>query len=265
MPVLPWWNWSISARATRPVRLETHRPTPITEVIQDLLLTNKPPTHSERYDEARLWTAQLHRRQARNGKPVPYISHLIAVSGLVWEDGGTEDQAIAGLLHDSIEEAGQSHASIAERFGDGVVGIVRDCTDTAEGLTGAGKEPWLVRKTRYVASLEHKSETSLLVTAAVKAHNARKMMLDGRRDPGSWDRFKAGLDGTAWYLLRIHQTLSQRLPDSRSNELLGGSVKEILASESYRRIVPNGIAPAVWAAGYLERPETHRSRSVHGT
>jgi (p)ppGpp synthase/HD superfamily hydrolase len=226
-------------------------------------MTNGPPTHSERYEEALLWAAQLHRSQARKGKPVPYISHLISVSGLVWEDDGTEDQAIAGLLHDSMEDAGQSHSSIAERFGEEVAGIVRDCTDTAEGLTGVGKEPWLVRKTRYVASLDHKSETSLLVTAADKAHNARDMVLDGRRDPHGWDRFTAGLNGTAWYLLRIHQTLSHRLPGSRSTELLGDAVKEILSSEAYLRIVPHGIAPAVWAAGYLERPETHRSGSAH--
>ena len=219
-------------------------------------MTNKPPTHSERYDEALLWTAQLHRHQARNGKSVPYISHLIAVSGLVWEDGGTEDQAIGGLLHDSIEDAGQSQTSIAERFGEEVAAIVVDCTDTAEGLTGVGKEPWLVRKTRYVASLEHKSETSLLVTAADKAHNARDMVLDARRDPASWDRFKAGLDGTAWYLLRIHQTLSHRLSGSRSNELLGEAVNEILTSEAYGRLVPHGVAPAAWAARYLERTQS---------
>ena len=65
-------------------------------------MTNSTPAHTERYDQALLWTAQLHRNQFRKGKPVPYISHLIAVSGLVWEDGGTEDQAIAALLHDAM-------------------------------------------------------------------------------------------------------------------------------------------------------------------
>ncbi len=90
------------------------------------------------------------------------------------------------------------------------------------------------------------------------------MVLDARRDPGSWERFKAGLDGTAWYMLRIHQTLNQRLPGSRSNELLGEAVNEILFSVSYGRLVPHGIAPAVWAAGYLERPETHRHGSTVG-
>ena len=65
-------------------------------------MTNGTPAHSERYDQALIWAAQLHRHQFRKGKSVPYISHLIAVSGLVWEDGGTEDQAIAALLHDAM-------------------------------------------------------------------------------------------------------------------------------------------------------------------
>ncbi len=106
-----------------------------------------------------------------------------------------------------------------------------------------------------MAALEHKSEGSLRVTAADKAHNARDMVLDARRDARSWERFNAGLDGTAWYLLRIHQSLSHRLPGSRSNELLGESVREILASDAYQDLVPLGIVPAVWAAGYLERQE----------
>ncbi|WP_315860236.1 HD domain-containing protein [Cyanobium sp. Cruz-8H5] len=198
----------------------------------------------------------MHRFQTRNGKSVPYLSHLIAVSALVWEDGGSENEAIAGLLHDAIEDAGQNHGSIAERLGAEVADFVLDCTDTAEGLTGASKEPWLVRKTRYVASLEHKRQGSLRVKAADKAHNARDQVLDARRDSASWDRFKAGLDGTAWYLLSIHQTLSDRLPGSRSNELLGEAVNEILSSEAYGRLVPSGIAPAVWAAGYLERTQS---------
>lgn len=102
------------------------------------------------------------------------------------------------------------------------------------------------------------------MTAADKAHNARDMVLDARRNPRSWKRFNAGLDGTAWYLLRIHQTLSHRLLGSRSNELLGEAVKEILTSEIYGRLVPAGLVPAVWASGYLERPETHRSRPEAG-
>ena len=133
-------------------------------------------TITPRYGEALLWAEQIHRDQRRKGKAIPYISHLISVSALVWEDGGTEDQAIAALLHDAIEDAGQSHTSIAERFGSAVADIVRDCTDTNGTPGGGEKEPWLLRKTRYIASLEHKPEASLLVTAADKAHNARDLV-----------------------------------------------------------------------------------------
>jgi (p)ppGpp synthase/HD superfamily hydrolase len=208
---------------------------------------------TSRYGDALAWADELHRDQRRKGKPVPYISHLIAVSGLVWEDGGTEDQAIAALLHDAIEDAGQSHGSIAERFGIPVADIVRDCTDTSEDINAGQKEPWLLRKRRYIASLETKPIASLLVTAADKAHNAADMVLDSRRDPAMWSKFNAGLDGSAWYLLRMHQQLNHRLPQSRSVERLGESVRNILAMESYRRLVPQGLAPAVWAAGYAER------------
>jgi (p)ppGpp synthase/HD superfamily hydrolase len=212
-------------------------------------------TITPRYGEALLWTEQIHRDQRRKGKAIPYISHLISVSALVWEDGGTEDQAIAALLHDAIEDAGQSHASIAERFGSAVADIVRDCTDTSGTTVEGEKEPWLLRKTRYIASLEHKPEASLLVTAADKAHNAGDMVLDARRDPAMWSKFNAGLEGSAWYLLRMHQQLKHRLPQSRSVQRLGEAVVEILSSEPYRRVVPEGLAPAVWAAGYADRTD----------
>ena len=208
-----------------------------------------------RYSEALQWAEELHRNQHCKGKQVPYISHLISVSALVWEDGGNEDQAIAALLHDAIEDAGQSHASIAERFGGAVADIVRDCTDTSPAAKPGEKEPWLLRKTRYLESLASKPISSLLVTAADKAHNAGDMVLDARRDPAMWSKFNAGLDGSAWYLLRMHQELMERLPESRSVERLGEAVKEILNSGAYKALVPEGMAEQEWAEAY---PQRHR-------
>jgi (p)ppGpp synthase/HD superfamily hydrolase len=209
------------------------------------------------YGKALAWADELHRGQRRKGKEkVPYISHLIAVSALVWEDEGDEEQAIAALLHDAIEDAGVEQESIAEKFGERVARIVADCTDTTGAVPPyAKKEPWIVRKTRYVEHLKTVGLDSLLVTAADKAHNARDQVLDARRDAASWTRFNAGLDGTAWYLLRIHQTLSHRLPNKRSTEMLGEAVKEILDSDAYRRLTPDSIAASVWAAGYVERQQ----------
>jgi len=206
-----------------------------------------------RYGEALRWAEELHRNQRRKGKQVPYISHLISVSALVWEDGGNEDQAIAALLHDAIEDAGQSHASIAERFGGAVADIVRDCTDTSSETKPGEKEPWLLRKTRYLNSLAGKPLSSLLVTAADKAHNAGDMVLDARRDPAMWRKFNAGLDGSAWYLLRMHQELVDRLPDSRSVERLGEAVNDILSSNAYQQLIPKGSTTETWINTYPER------------
>jgi (p)ppGpp synthase/HD superfamily hydrolase len=209
--------------------------------------------HTQRYTDALGWAAELHRRQLRKGKPVPYLSHLLAVSAMVWEDGGDEDQAIAALLHDAIEDAGISGAQISARCGERVAAIVLDCTDTAEDWSEGEKEPWLLRRTRFLDRLAQLSDDSLLVIAADKAHNAGDMAIDARHDPAIWSRFSAGLEGSVWYLLRVHQQLKHRLPHSRSVEWLGEAVREILASEAYRRVVPEGLAPAVWAAGYAER------------
>ena len=192
-----------------------------------------------RYGEALQWTDALHREQRRKGKAVPYIAHLIAVSSLVWEDGGNEDQAIAALLHDAIEDADQSHGSIAERFGEPVANIVRDCTDTSPELASGEKEPWLLRKTRYLESLANKPEASLLVTAADKAHNAGDMVLDAQRDPGMWIKFNAGLAGSAWYMLRMHEELNDRLPQSRSVLKLGDAVTTILQNSEYQALIPD--------------------------
>jgi len=91
------------------------------------------------------------------------------------------------------------------------------------------------------------------VTAADKAHNACDMVLDARRDHAMWSKFNAGLEGSAWYLLRMHQQLKHQLPQSRSVERLGQAVSEILAMESFKHLVPQGLAPAVWATGYADR------------
>ena len=206
-----------------------------------------------RYGEALQWAEELHRSQLRKGKQVPYLSHLLSVSALVWEDGGSEDQAIAALLHDAIEDAGQTHASIADRFGVAVADIVRDCTDTSPEAKPGEKEPWLLRKTRYLNSLASKPLRSLLVTAADKAHNAGDMVLDARRDPALWSHFNAGLDGSAWYLLRMHQELVNRLPASRSVQRLGEAIRRLMASNAYQELVPAGSTATAWAQAYPQR------------
>ena len=152
-------------------------------------------TISSRYGEALQWAEEIHREQRRKGKQVPYISHLISVSALVWEDGGSEDQAIAALLHDAIEDAGQSHASIADRFGGAVADIVRDRTDTSPEAKPGEKEPWLLRKTRYLDSLATKPISSLLVTDTSFLRNPNYHQMSDTIDTLDLPFFASVIDG----------------------------------------------------------------------
>jgi (p)ppGpp synthase/HD superfamily hydrolase len=112
----------------------------------------------KRFDEAFELASGLHREQVRKGTDVPYVSHLLGVASLVLEDGGDEDEAIAGLLHDAVEDGGGREVleTIRARFGDDVAGTVLGCSDTDE----VPKPPWRARKERYIAHLEEESDPS---------------------------------------------------------------------------------------------------------
>lgn len=163
---------------------------------------------STRFDEALVFATRLHARQVRKGSGIPYISHLLAVTALVLEYGGNEDEAIAALLHDAVEDQGgeATRREIQQRFGDTVVEIVNGCTD-ADTIP---KPPWRPRKEAYIAHLRHASPSVLLVSAADKLHNTRSILGDYRIvGEEVWQRFKAGKEGTLWYyraLLTVYQT-----------------------------------------------------------
>ena len=158
-----------------------------------------------------------HADQVRKGANTPYIGHLFGVAGLVLEYGGDEDQAIAGLLHDAIEDVGPAQeAIITARFGARVAAIVRGCTD-ADTFP---KPPWLERKAAYLRHLQHASRDILLVSAADKLHNARAIAADLRAvGPVVFERFKAGKDGTLWYYGALADTFTQVLPGPLAVEL----------------------------------------------
>ncbi|MHB1045287.1 MAG: HD domain-containing protein [Thermoanaerobaculia bacterium] len=154
---------------------------------------------STKFDDALAFALDLHREQSRKGTGVPYVSHLLSVAALVLEHGGTEDQAIAALLHDAVEDQGGRPTAerIRERFGDVVAEIVDGCTDTDV----SPKPPWRLRKEAYVARVRNEPAHVRLVSAADKLHNARTMVTDLRiHGPALWERFNAGRDETLWYL-----------------------------------------------------------------
>ncbi len=153
---------------------------------------------SERFTEALTFATQLHANQIRKGSGVPYIAHLLGVASIALEYGASEEEAIAALLHDAIEDQGgaATREEIRRRFGDKITEIVDGCTD-ADTIP---KPPWQQRKEAYIAHIPTASASVRLVSAADKLHNAQSILKDYRLlGEDLWQRFHGGKEGTLWY------------------------------------------------------------------
>jgi GTP pyrophosphokinase len=207
---------------------------------------------SERFDQALVYAAQLHRTQIRKGSGVPYIAHLLAVSSIAMEHGADEDEAIAALLHDAIEDCGaEVRGPITERFGARVTAIVEGCTDADV----TPKPAWLTRKQAYLEHLPQAERSVLLVSASDKLHNIRSILTDLRTvGDAVWERFKAGKPGSLWYyrsLVESYRT-SGKVPASLLAEL--DEAVALLEDRVAHRAaphpaVPEGLPPGALVAG----------------
>jgi (p)ppGpp synthase/HD superfamily hydrolase len=157
----------------------------------------------DRFIDALGYATRVHDGQLRGSDEQPYIAHLLRVAGLVIQDRGSENEAIAALLHDAVEDQGGQErlADIRERYGDEVAGVVEECTDSS-------KPSWRERKEDYIRSLDTASEGALLVSLADKLDNTRSMIRGYRiRGEEQWSRTGKSADDVRWY----YGTLAERL------------------------------------------------------
>ena len=209
---------SIVARKARGGPADEARPCPV-----------EPDRHpdfvrlGERFERALDYAVEAHREQARKSSPVPYVAHLFGVMSLVLEHGGDEDQAIAGLLHDTLEDCGAEHAPVIEAsFGVAVLDMVRACTDWEGPAGAAGKPPWQPRKEAYIAHLDElgAGHPALLVSCADKLHNARAIRAGLRQQGLSvWDRFSQPAPQQRWYYRSLVDAFTRLLPGPLTDEL----------------------------------------------
>lgn len=190
----------------------------------DHMHANERPAFHESFGRALAFATDLHAGQLRKQTDIPYISHLIGVASIVLENGGNAEEAIAGLLHDSIEDCGAGYpggvAALRDRiradFGPAVLAIVEGCTD-------ADTEPkplWETRKKQYLAHLVSASESVRLVSCSDKLHNARALVADLRvMGDALFQRFNAGRAGTLWYYEALATEFHERGPSALAAEL----------------------------------------------
>lgn len=179
----------------------------------------------ERFRKALAYAARVHATQFRKGTSRPYISHLLGVTSIVLVHGGDEDEAIAALLHDAVEDQGGKRRlrDIQSKFGKRVARIVEGCTDSDE----MPKPPWLERKQKYLQHLREADSSVRLVSAADKLYNASETLADFRSHRESiWKRFKGGRKGTLWYYREVARVLRKKGPKELSTDL-GRVVREL--------------------------------------
>lgn len=162
---------------------------------------------TQKFEAALIYATRLHANQTRKVGGVPYISHLMSVAALVLEAGGNEDEAIAALLHDAVEDQGGKtiRDEIHREFGNIVVTIVDGCTESDI----KPKPPWLERKTRFLDQLRHASPSVRLVSLADKLHNARSILSELQQQGDViWSNFNSSKENIFWYyrsLLKVYQ------------------------------------------------------------
>ena len=152
-------------------------------------MSGAPPALPQRFLAAVALAQEVHGHVRRNGT-APYLAHLLVVTGLVVEEGGDEDQTIAAMLHDAVEDGGARRMleQISKGFGARVATIVEGCSDTVD-LDPS--QTWIERKRRCLAHLpEVRDESILRVALADKVHNARSIVRDYREEGHVlWERF----------------------------------------------------------------------------
>ena len=185
---------------------------------------------TDRFTAALSMAAEAHAGQIRKGTDLanphgvalPYITHPVAVAALVQRYGGTEDQVLAALLHDVLEDGGPHWADpIRDAFGDDVLAMVRFCTDGVPDETGI-KPPWRERKEAYLAHLRQAEGPGLLVSACDKLSNLEAILIDVVElgaDP-VFERFTAKRDGTLWYYGELVRAFAGRMPEALYNRMV---------------------------------------------
>jgi len=187
---------------------------------------------TSRFVDALAFAIEAHGDQPRKGGTVTYVAHLLGAASLVLEAGGDEDMAIAGLLHDTIEDTGTTAEEIEAAFGPRVASIVEACTDSDV----EPKPPWRGRKERYLDHLREAPADVLVVSRADKLYNARAILQDYRaRGEEFWGIFKEGADQQLWYYGELVAIFTERLPRASMTDELRRVVDDLGAEVSRAR------------------------------
>jgi len=192
---------------------------------------------------------ELHGWDSRKRSKVPYLAHLLSVCAMVQMDGGDEEEAIAALLHDTLEDKADmiDGAEISCRFGERVLKIIRVSSDTPEDYKGGPKPPWKERKAAYHEHIRHTDKSLLRVTIADKVDNARAILADHQRiGEELWEHFNAGKEDQLWNYQESLQAYDSTGFSSPLLEELRRLVQELQKQEKPCQELRTKVWPPDW-------------------
>jgi DNA helicase IV len=165
------------------------------------------------FSEALVLAKLTHGDARRAGTAIPYLSHLLGTTALVLEDGGTEIEAVAALLHDAVEDGPPGiDDTIRRRFGPAVADVVIECTDPTEGS-------FRERKEEHIRRLEAGSGSARRVALAEKLDNARGILRDLERyGPEVWKVTGVEKEEHLWYLRALVVLFGRAFPSVLATE-----------------------------------------------
>jgi len=153
--------------------------------------------------KARTVAEAAHQGQVKKSSGDSFITHPLAVAGILTRHRFGPELIAAGLLHDTVEKTELTHDDIHEMFGEKVAAIVSGCT--AHSDTGTWKE----RKGRHISFLKTASRDVKIVACADKLHNLQIIAEELERVGDTvWERFAEGRQSREWYYRTLVECFS---------------------------------------------------------
>ncbi len=173
-------------------------------------------------DKAIKFASRAHLGQFRKASDIPYISHPFAVALLLQEAGASNEQIMAGILHDVVEDTDCTLEELERTFGTKVAELVQACSEYDSSA------PWESRKLHTHNFLKTAPEEVLLIVCADKLHNLRCIVEDYEKlGPEVWKKFGRGEEAQAWYYSELVHILCREISNYPDNSIFHQFKEEV--------------------------------------
>lgn len=162
------------------------------------------------FQKALLFAADKHEGQYRKGNRLPYILHPMEVAAILSSLTTDEEILAAGVLHDTVEDAGVTPEELRRIFGDRVADLVASETEDKHG-GGSAEQTWRRRKETSLRVLRESEDLAVrMLWLGDKLSNMRSFARQYRKEGDAmWQHYHEKDPATqAWYYRTVEKELA---------------------------------------------------------